>query len=169
MEDPFTILPMQAFCDKIYNWCMEIVSWEAGDNGMPEPLEQPRTVSSKGTTGIVAEDSASVDKPTFFVETTTRIDEIEEIVSSPINEDEEIEDPAVVMKETFPEEETKDIVETSADELIEDPVVDMKAFSNDLVQAAALPAEKLEDNIVADKEESVSDASEPYYFRTTYK
>jgi len=34
MEEPFTILPMQAFCDKIYNWCMEIVSWEAGDNGM---------------------------------------------------------------------------------------------------------------------------------------
>jgi len=33
MEEPFTILPMQAFCDKIYNWCMEIVSWEAGDNG----------------------------------------------------------------------------------------------------------------------------------------
>merc|ERR1712151_1467083 len=92
LEEPFTVLPMQAFCDKIYNWCMEIVSWEAGDNGMPEPLEQPRTVSSKGTTGIVAEDSASVDKPTFFVETTTRIDEIEEIVSSPINEDEEVEE-----------------------------------------------------------------------------
>jgi predicted membrane chloride channel (bestrophin family) len=35
MEEPFTILPMQAFCDKIYNWCTEIVSWEAGDNGMP--------------------------------------------------------------------------------------------------------------------------------------
>ena len=24
---------MQAFCDKIYNWCMEIVSWSPGDNG----------------------------------------------------------------------------------------------------------------------------------------
>jgi len=34
LEEPFTILPMQAFCDKIYNWCTEIVSWEAGDNGM---------------------------------------------------------------------------------------------------------------------------------------
>jgi predicted membrane chloride channel (bestrophin family) len=34
MEEPFTILPMQIFCDKIYNWCTEIVSWEAGDNGM---------------------------------------------------------------------------------------------------------------------------------------
>jgi len=33
LEEPFTILPMQVFCDKIYNWCMEIVSWEAGDNG----------------------------------------------------------------------------------------------------------------------------------------
>jgi putative membrane protein len=35
LEEPFTILPMQAFCDKIYNWCFEIVSWEKGDNGVP--------------------------------------------------------------------------------------------------------------------------------------
>lgn len=34
LEEPFTILPMQAFCDKIYNWCTEIVSWQPGDNGM---------------------------------------------------------------------------------------------------------------------------------------
>jgi ion channel-forming bestrophin family protein len=34
LEEPFTILPMQIFCDKIYNWCNEIVSFEAGDNGM---------------------------------------------------------------------------------------------------------------------------------------
>ena len=33
LEEPFTVLPMQAFCDKIYNWCMEIVSWQPGDNG----------------------------------------------------------------------------------------------------------------------------------------
>ena len=33
LEEPFTVLPMQAFCDKIYNWCMEIVSWVPGDNG----------------------------------------------------------------------------------------------------------------------------------------
>lgn len=35
LEEPFTVLPMQAFCDKIYNWCMEIVSWAPGDNGRP--------------------------------------------------------------------------------------------------------------------------------------
>lgn len=35
LEEPFTILPMQAFCDKIYNWCMEIMSWQPGDNGRP--------------------------------------------------------------------------------------------------------------------------------------
>lgn len=34
MEEPFTILPMQAFCDKIGSWCNEIVSWEDGDNGI---------------------------------------------------------------------------------------------------------------------------------------
>ena len=68
LEEPFTILPMQAFCDKIYNWCMEIVSWEAGDNGMPEPLEQPKTVSSKDATKIVSDESANVDEPAIFME-----------------------------------------------------------------------------------------------------
>jgi ion channel-forming bestrophin family protein len=33
LEEPFTILPMQVFCDKIYNWCLEIASWSPGDNG----------------------------------------------------------------------------------------------------------------------------------------
>ena len=35
MEEPFTILPMQGFCDKIYNWCTEISTWSPGDNQMP--------------------------------------------------------------------------------------------------------------------------------------
>ena len=35
MDEPFTILPMQAFCDKIGNWCNEIVSWTPGDSQMP--------------------------------------------------------------------------------------------------------------------------------------
>mmetsp|Transcript_30041 Transcript_30041/g.82479 ORF Transcript_30041/g.82479 Transcript_30041/m.82479 type:complete len:487 (-) Transcript_30041:296-1756(-) len=35
LEEPFTILPMQAFCDKIYNWCMEISTWSPGDYGRP--------------------------------------------------------------------------------------------------------------------------------------
>jgi hypothetical protein len=34
VEEPFTILPQQAFCDKIYTWCMEMVTWRPGDNGM---------------------------------------------------------------------------------------------------------------------------------------
>jgi Bestrophin, RFP-TM, chloride channel len=40
LEEPFTILPMQSFCDKIYNWCMEIMSWEPGDYGRaPRPVK----------------------------------------------------------------------------------------------------------------------------------
>jgi ion channel-forming bestrophin family protein len=35
LEEPFTVLPMQSFCDKIYNWCMEIAKWSPGDNGRP--------------------------------------------------------------------------------------------------------------------------------------
>mmetsp|Transcript_12475 Transcript_12475/g.13835 ORF Transcript_12475/g.13835 Transcript_12475/m.13835 type:complete len:621 (-) Transcript_12475:248-2110(-) len=34
LEEPFTLLPMQAFCDKIGNWCNEIASWEDGTNGL---------------------------------------------------------------------------------------------------------------------------------------
>lgn len=45
MEEPFTILPMQAFCDKIYNWCMEIVSWEGGDNGQTVNVPDERHVT----------------------------------------------------------------------------------------------------------------------------
>ena len=42
LEEPFTILPMQVFCDKIYNWCNEIISFEPGDNGMTinEPISE---------------------------------------------------------------------------------------------------------------------------------
>jgi putative membrane protein len=49
MEEPFTILPMQAFCDKIGNWCNEIVSWKDGDNG----LTTRRTV--QGHSGVYFE------------------------------------------------------------------------------------------------------------------
>jgi predicted membrane chloride channel (bestrophin family) len=41
LEEPFTILPMQAFCDKIYNWCTEIMTWQPGDNGTPVKPVQP--------------------------------------------------------------------------------------------------------------------------------
>jgi ion channel-forming bestrophin family protein len=38
MEEPFTILPMQVFCDKIGNWCNEIVSWKPGDSDIFDSL-----------------------------------------------------------------------------------------------------------------------------------
>ena len=41
LEEPFTILPMQAFCDKIYNWCMEIMTWAPGDSGRPQKIQKP--------------------------------------------------------------------------------------------------------------------------------
>lgn len=55
LEEPFTILPMQAFCDKIYNWCMEIVSFDEGDNGMTvrEPQAQ-HTISAPPTKGLLS-------------------------------------------------------------------------------------------------------------------
>ena len=66
LEEPFTILPQQSFCDKIYNWCMEIVSWEPGDNGQPIP--QPgmdQTTVYLATDGLkdVPLQQTDVDKP----------------------------------------------------------------------------------------------------------
>ena len=65
LEEPFTILPMQAFCDKIYNWCMEITSWEAGDNGMKvkQPLERHEVVPD----GILNEYVPVASKETIAV------------------------------------------------------------------------------------------------------
>ena len=64
MEEPFTILPMQAFCDKIYNWCMEIVSWEAGDNGMniysPMLMKGLPVPAASGEVNIDMEDNKPV-------------------------------------------------------------------------------------------------------------
>eukprot|EP00979_Chaetoceros_neogracilis_P000070 scaffold17_cov259-Chaetoceros_neogracile.AAC.22 len=49
LEEPFTILPMQAFCDKIYNWCTEIVSFSPGDSGMPIYKNKGNTQENPGT------------------------------------------------------------------------------------------------------------------------
>ncbi|GAX26878.1 hypothetical protein FisN_9Lh172 [Fistulifera solaris] len=55
LEEPFTILPMQGFCDKIYNWCMEIASWQPGDNGRSMRPVKPEhayfTSTSEGVNG----------------------------------------------------------------------------------------------------------------------
>ena len=44
LEEPFTVLPMQAFCDKIYNWCVEIQTWMPGDNGRGRRTQDPKHV-----------------------------------------------------------------------------------------------------------------------------
>ena len=55
---------MQAFCDKIYNWCMEIVSWQPGDNGMvihaPLPEHTAMAVGDTSMTSDAALKSAAV-------------------------------------------------------------------------------------------------------------
>jgi len=63
LEEPFTILPMQAFCDKIYNWCTEIVSWEAGDNGMK--VNKPRTEHTVAFLGKVPSNYSSAKDMKF--------------------------------------------------------------------------------------------------------
>jgi predicted membrane chloride channel (bestrophin family) len=45
LEEPFTLLPMQAYCDRIYNWCTEIMSWKPGDNGRAMKPVKPEHAS----------------------------------------------------------------------------------------------------------------------------
>jgi putative membrane protein len=39
LEEPFTILPMQGFCDKIGGWCDEIVSWAGQGQEVEEAIQ----------------------------------------------------------------------------------------------------------------------------------
>lgn len=59
LEEPFTVLPMQAFCDKIYNWCMEIMTWAPGDNG--RPVRSPRPADAEFQTAAM--NGAAVAEP----------------------------------------------------------------------------------------------------------
>jgi len=65
LEEPFTILPMQTFCDKIYNWCTEIVSWRPGDNGM-----------RVNTPTIEQESVSNIDIAVFNGDTTASGDDV---------------------------------------------------------------------------------------------
>jgi hypothetical protein len=56
---------MQAFCDKIGNWCNETVSWTPGDNEMfvaepyPETLFGVSSVASKKKASVASSSSES--------------------------------------------------------------------------------------------------------------
>ena len=60
LEEPFTVLPMQAFCDKIYNWCMEIMSWTPGDNGRASSQARPEHAFFTSGTAAVPMAAAAV-------------------------------------------------------------------------------------------------------------
>lgn len=59
LEEPFTILPMQAFCDKIYDACTEIVEFDA-DPLLPRPM----TTTPSSTPAAVGTDEAFVHAET---------------------------------------------------------------------------------------------------------
>jgi predicted membrane chloride channel (bestrophin family) len=92
LEEPFTILPMQAFCDKIYNWCMEIVSWQPGDNGMvihaPLPEHMTMTVGETSMTSDAALKSAAV------VAEEPAVDDSLETLNQPVTDKEALTAPS---------------------------------------------------------------------------
>ena len=61
LEEPFTILPMQAYSDKIGNWCNEIVSFKPGDNGV-QAQNVPGTPYPTGYNGATAQKPVNGDK-----------------------------------------------------------------------------------------------------------
>jgi hypothetical protein len=77
LEEPFTILPMQAFCDKIYNWCKEIVSFKPGeDNGMPIYYYDNYKMDTDNVSMVTSDDGV----PVYRFETDQPLQpEIEEI------------------------------------------------------------------------------------------
>ncbi len=61
LEEPFTILPMQAFCDKIYNWCKEIVGFKPGqDNGMPQYYYDNYKMDTDNVKMVASENGAPI-------------------------------------------------------------------------------------------------------------
>lgn len=68
LEEPFTVLPMQPFCDKIYNWCMEISSWAPGDNGRAlQPIEPQHAYFVNGGVSNPASSYANPPRSTLPV------------------------------------------------------------------------------------------------------
>ena len=58
LEEPFTILPMQGFCDKIGMNCEEIVSWAGQD-----VYKMPEEVTKQAIVVDIEEESSVVDEP----------------------------------------------------------------------------------------------------------
>jgi ion channel-forming bestrophin family protein len=77
MEEPFTILPMQAFCDKIGNWCNEIVSWKPGDNGMV--VEEPFPEHTRIAVGSGSSSSSSSPSFAFVTTPVTTVAPVHEV------------------------------------------------------------------------------------------
>jgi ion channel-forming bestrophin family protein len=94
MEEPFTILPMQAFCDKIGNWCNEIVSWNPGDNGMVVETAFPEHMSISIGPGSSSSSSSSSPPHSVAFVATPAVDAaataaaVVEVVEAAITEDE---------------------------------------------------------------------------------
>ena len=74
LEEPFTVLPMQSFCDKIYNWCMEISSWSPGDNGRSLKAVEPQHaffVNGGGSSAPPPAAASYYGAPSFTSSSTT--------------------------------------------------------------------------------------------------
>jgi Bestrophin, RFP-TM, chloride channel len=82
MEEPFTILPMQAFCDKIGAWCNEIVSWTPGDNGMAVNGVQQRhnNIAIVGGVAVPAEENVVALAPA-----PVHVNEVDEKFKEPVS------------------------------------------------------------------------------------
>ncbi len=101
LEEPFTILPMQGFCDKIGNNCNEIVSWAGQDLYEPPEavVENPvmEIVSNLGLVeGLVTEVKSDVKKLKSAVpESVSNLDTVAELVAEVKSDVEQLESPVL--------------------------------------------------------------------------
>lgn len=152
LEEPFTILPMQAFCDKIGNWCKEIVSWEAGDNGMvvktpsaahsstlPPSLELSSTQTTEElelAADVAATNASKIESENDIAGTAAKAPGLD----SAIGED------AESLEATEESEPSDAIASVSATQTeLEDSIAGMRTKKSELVsEIANMEAEKLE-------------------------
>jgi hypothetical protein len=106
LEEPFTILPMQAFCDKIYNWITEITTFKPGDNGMPVYYYDNYNMDMEyGVSGVAMEYGVSgVTMPVVAASAAAPVKIVEEEILEEVAEPEAVvADPVVKKEEEVPE------------------------------------------------------------------
>lgn len=150
LEEPFTILPMQGFCDKIGTNCNEIVSWAGQDLYEPPEvqLENPvlEIVSNLGLVeGLVTEVKSDIEKlKSPMPKSVSNLDLVEELVAEVKSDVEQLESPVLEVESSldFVEEVVVEVESNVEDDLPEMEMELVVEAENDIVEVETLSTMK---------------------------